>query len=63
MPLGDGTGPRGKGPGTGRGLGRCLLGPISAKPIKSRPLLGGLFGNRRGNMNIFKLTGKPKVKR
>ena len=23
MPRGDGTGPRGKGPGTGRGLGNC----------------------------------------
>jgi len=24
MPLGDGTGPRGQGPGTGRGLGRGI---------------------------------------
>ncbi|HOX23406.1 MAG TPA: DUF5320 domain-containing protein [Elusimicrobiales bacterium] len=23
MPIGDGTGPEGKGPGTGRGLGKC----------------------------------------
>ena len=36
MPNRDGTGPEGKGPGTGRGLGRCGGGkgqvPILARP-------------------------------
>jgi len=42
MPLGDGTGPDGKGPLTGRGFGRCLLpgrrsglGPIRTGRISS----------------------------
>jgi len=32
MPRGDATGPRGKGPGTGRGLGDCKPGKVVGKP-------------------------------
>jgi len=41
MPRGDGTGPQGKGPRTGRGLGRCL--PETAGAFKDRR--SGLTGN------------------
>jgi hypothetical protein len=36
MPRQDGTGPQGKGPGTGRGLGKCNL-PKSSKSTTKRP--------------------------
>ncbi len=32
MPRGDGTGPRGEGPGTGRGLGRMTGGKMGQRP-------------------------------
>jgi len=35
MPLFDGTGPRGKGPGSGRGLGRCMDGRGKAVSLLS----------------------------
>lgn len=35
MPFGDGTGPRGEGPGTGRGMGPCV--PAHGTEIMSRP--------------------------
>ena len=38
MPYRDGTGPSGKGPRTGRGLGDCL--PFLGGSSKSRPRLG-----------------------
>lgn len=54
MPRQDGTGPKGQGPKTGRGLGNCK--PKSTKSSKSkvvrRPMRGqgqgrGLFGQKR----------------
>jgi len=38
MPLGDGTGPAGQGPLTGRGLGRCTVGDqvIDKKKLKKK---------------------------
>ena len=48
MPFGDGTGPRGMGPMTGRGAGYCAgFGrPGFANPIPGRRWFG--FGWRRG---------------
>lgn len=43
MPGRDGTGPQGKGPSTGRGLGGCKK---TSKTKTSRPRLG--LGRRRG---------------
>lgn len=46
MPLGDGTGPRGMGPMTGRGAGYCVS---SGRPGFTDPALGrGWFGFIRG---------------
>lgn len=42
MPKGDGTGPRGLGPGTGRGKGRSELGINS--PFQKSTFGGTLFG-------------------
>ena len=36
MPRRDGTGPRGKGPRTGKGLGPCK--PIKKKAVKKQPV-------------------------
>lgn len=61
MPFKDGTGPAGKGPGTGRGLGNCQSGRSSAglggQAAQNRPLrrnrvtlgswLGRFFRRRR----------------
>jgi len=50
MPGKDGTGPNGKGPKSGRGLGPCKGDPLDAKPIIP-PRGGGKNGrpyNRRG---------------
>lgn len=65
MPARDGTGPAGKGPGTGRGLGNCNpeRTPVGQRgtAVQNRPLrrnrlnwgswLGGFFRrrNRRAN--------------
>ena len=46
MPLGDGTGPRGQGPRTGRGLGNCP--PVKSKRKKPKGRDKGL-GRGRGN--------------
>jgi len=49
MPFGDGTGPRGMGPMTGRGTGYCagFSQPGFAKPVLGRGRLGsGLVWNR-----------------
>lgn len=42
MPKRDGTGPDGKGPGTGRRLGPCRVrkSPITNRPIKLQRRLG-----------------------
>ena len=49
MPFGDGTGPRGMGPMTGRGAGYCAgFGmPGFANPIPGRRFLGLGLGRRR----------------
>lgn len=46
MPLGDGTGPLGLGPRTGRGRGRCLAGVRSGRlgRVRSRHRGGWLWG-------------------
>ena len=46
MPLGDKTGPRGLGPRTGRGLGRCLPGEDS--PVRIGRGFGRGVGGGRG---------------
>jgi len=49
MPFGDGTGPRGMGPMTGRGAGYCagFSAPGFANPIPGRRWLGLGFGRGR----------------
>jgi len=43
MPLGDGTGPLGKGPGTGRGMGGCLTGKNEGRDVvRGRKIFGGI---------------------
>jgi hypothetical protein len=51
MPRGDNTGPEGKGPRTGRGLGKCKPEEETAGVKKGRPRLGlaNRRGGRRGN--------------
>ena len=46
MPRGDGTGPRGKGPKTGRGLGRC--NPEGRAASFENQGFGGESGQGRG---------------
>ena len=62
MPGGDGTGPRGKGPGTGRGLGRKADNPKGGTEIGRRMGLGGGTGIGK---NIFPVnqmqTEKPNI--
>lgn len=38
MPFGDGTGPRGMGPGTGRGMGPCMAGDRRAGRFGAMPM-------------------------
>jgi len=43
MPLGDGTGPLGRGPGTGRGMGGCLTGKNEVRDTaRGRKTFGGI---------------------
>ena len=44
MPRGDGTGPKGQGPKTGRGLGNCKTTKTNKKNIKRKRG----FGNENG---------------
>ncbi len=46
MPRGDGTGPDGKGPGTGRGLGNCLEKNVPVPDYDSK--IGEGPGRNRG---------------
>jgi len=46
MPQGDGTGPRGNGPRTGRGLGPCP--PQNNEDLNNSPQIRGGFGRGRG---------------
>ena len=50
MPFGDGTGPMGQGPMTGRGMGFCAG---SSTPGCARPS----FGRGRGFRNSYRATG------
>lgn len=53
MPRGDGTGPRGAGPGTGRGLGRRAGNPQGGMGIGSPRGMGRGGGRRsRGGRNL-----------
>jgi hypothetical protein len=64
MPRGDGTGPLGQGPFTGRGEGYCA-GPVTpafaAIPATGRcgSVPGRGFGRGRGYRNRFYATGVP----
>ncbi len=64
MPKGDGTGPMGLGPRTGRGLGYCsgynvpgYLNPLGAYWGFGRGF--GWFGRGRGFRHMYYLTGLP----
>lgn len=64
MPGGDGTGPNGMGPKTGRAAGYCagydMPGYASTNP--GRRFFnsgGGFFGGGRGRRNWFRATGLP----
>lgn len=58
MPRGDGTGPMGMGPMTGRGAGFCagFAAPGYANPIG----YGCGFGRGRGFRRMFNATGLPR---
>jgi hypothetical protein len=66
MPFGDGTGPQGYGPMTGRGAGYCAGYSV---PGYMNPIMGRGFGGRgrgwfgrgrgRGHRNWFYATGLP----
>lgn len=67
MPRGDGTGPAGMGPMTGRAAGYCAgySVPGYANPIGGRGafrgagFFGGGFGRGRGYRNMYYATGQP----
>jgi len=70
MPAGDGTGPRGMGPMTGRGAGYCAGygAPGYANPMPGRGFgmgwgrgggWGGGWGRGRGWRNMYYATGLP----
>ena len=63
MPFGDGTGPLGQGPMTGRGAGFCrgYNRPGYANPILRRKVgfAQGWFGRGRGWRNWYRATGLP----
>ncbi|RKZ32829.1 hypothetical protein DRQ33_05185 [bacterium] len=64
MPRGDGTGPMGEGPMTGRAMGFCAGYPIPGYmnfPRGGYRAYGGGFGYRRGNRwrHWFYATGLP----
>lgn len=48
MPRGDGTGPRGEGPGTGRGLGRRAGNPQGGWKVTGGRGMGGRGSGGRG---------------
>jgi len=51
MPRGDGTGPEGKGPRTGRGLGKCSGNKEPGYKNQDRPRRGLGLGRMRGNLD------------
>jgi hypothetical protein len=60
MPAGDGTGPMGMGPMTGRGAGYCagFGAPGYANPVRGRGFGMG-WGRGRGWRNMYYATGLP----
>lgn len=56
MPRGDGTGPAGMGPMTGRGAGYCAGYGV---PGYANPGPFGGFGGGRGHRHWFRATGIP----
>ena len=65
MPRGDGTGPAGLGPMTGRALGYCAgysvpgyMNPVGRRSFYGRYIGRGIFGGR-GYRNWFYQTGLP----
>ena len=68
MPAGDGTGPRGEGPLTGRAMGRCAGFPEGGyATAPGRGGRGSFFGRRggggRGYRNRYYETGMPYWRR
>ena len=64
MPGGDGTGPMGMGPMSGRGAGYCAGYPVPGfmNPVGGRGFSGRGFrgrGGGRGRRNMFWATGLP----
>jgi hypothetical protein len=61
MPFGDGTGPAGMGPMTGRAAGYCAgYGmPGYMNPVGGRGFWGRGRGGGRGRRNWFRATGLP----
>ncbi len=61
MPRGDGTGPMGMGPMTGRGAGYCngVAAPGYADPVEFTRGFGCGFGRGRGFRRMFYATGVP----
>ena len=63
MPRGDGTGPQGQGPLTGRGAGYCagyaVPGFADRQAYGGGPGMGAGFGGGRGHRNRFYATGVP----
>ena len=61
MPGGDGTGPQGMGPMTGRAAGFCAGYPVPgyANPVGGRGFFGRGRGGGRGWRNRYYATGLP----
>lgn len=61
MPRGDGTGPMGMGPMTGRSAGYCasFAAPGYANPVGFAGGFGGGFGRGLGFRRMFYATGVP----
>jgi len=66
MPRGDGTGPGGMGPMTGRGAGYCAgysvpgyMNPYGGRYPGGGRAFGGGFGRGRGYRNWYYATGLP----
>ncbi len=59
MPRGDGTGPQGKGPATGRGQGKCINKNKPANTGKARGLRSA--GSNRGQGSGNSRRGQGQV--
>jgi hypothetical protein len=57
MPRGDGTGPRGKGPGTGRGLGNCSDKRQEVQELDQEP---GFFQRLGRGLGLGRTTGQGR---